>query len=300
LGSIVELDGIPSPSAVCTPEITPEEQAMPNRTVFFISDGTGITAETFGNAILAQFEIDARHVRLPFIDSVDKAHQAVRQINHTGEVEGVRPIVFTTLVNMEILSVIKAQCNGMLLDMFGMFVSPLERELGLKSNHRIGRFSDASKSKAYDARIEAINFSLDHDDGQSNRDLAGSDVILVGVSRSGKTPTSLYLAMQFGVKASNYPLIPEDFERRQLPPALVPHRKKIFGLTIAPERLSQIRNERRPNSNYASIANCNHEIHEAEAMMRREGIRWLSTTSKSIEEIATTILQEVRPERLEY
>ena len=274
--------------------------SMPHRTVFFISDGTGITAETFGNAILAQFEIKPRHVRLPFIDSVDKAHQAVRQINHTAEIEGLRPIVFTTLVNMEVLAVIKADCNGMLLDMFGMFVAPLEGELGLKSNHRVGRFSDASKSKEYDDRIEAINFSLAHDDGQSNRDLAGSDVILVGVSRSGKTPTSLYLAMQYGLKASNYPLIPEDFERRQLPPALVPHRKKIFGLTIDPQRLSQIRNERRPNSAYASLPNCNHEIHEAEAMMRREGIRWLSTTTKSIEEIATTILQEIRPERLVY
>ncbi len=273
---------------------------MPHRTVFFISDGTGITAETFGNAILAQFEFSPRHVRMPFIDSVDKAYQAVRQINHAGESEGQRPIVFTTLVNMEILSIIKAQCNGLLLDMFGMFVAPLESELGLKSNHRVGRFSDASKSKAYDERIEAINFSLAHDDGQSHRDLAGSDVILVGVSRSGKTPTSLYLAMQFGLKTSNYPLIPEDFERRQLPPALIPHRKKIFGLTIAPERLSQIRNERRPNSLYASMENCVHEIHEAEAMMRREGIRWLSTTTKSIEEIATTILQEVRPEKLEY
>ena len=273
---------------------------MPHRTVFFISDGTGITAETFGNAILAQFEIKPRHVRLPFIDSVDKAHQAVRQINHTAEVEGNRPIVFTTLVNMEVLAVIKAQCNGMLLDMFGIFVAPLESELGIKSNHRVGRFSDASKSKEYDNRIEAINFSLAHDDGQSNRDLAGSDVILVGVSRSGKTPTSLYLAMQYGLKASNYPLIPEDFDRRQLPPALVPHRKKIFGLTIDPKRLSQIRNERRPNSAYASLPNCNHEIHEAEAMMRREGIRWLSTTTKSIEEIATTILQEIRPERLVY
>ena len=273
---------------------------MSNRTVFFISDGTGITAETFGNAILAQFEMKPRHVRLPFIDSVDKAHQAVRQINHTGEVEGKRPIVFTTLVNMEILAVIKAECSGMLLDMFGMFVAPLESELGLKSNHRVGRFSDASKSKEYDDRIEAINFSLAHDDGQSNRDLAGSDVILVGVSRSGKTPTSLYLAMQHGLKASNYPLIPEDFDRRQLPPALVPHRKKIFGLTIAPERLAQIRNERRPNSVYASLTNCRNEIHEAEAMMRREGIRWLSTTTKSIEEIATTILQEIRPERLIY
>jgi len=273
---------------------------MPNPTVFFVSDGTGITAETFGNAILAQFEFKFRHIRIPFVDSVDKAHQAVRQINHTAELEGRRPIVFTTLVNMEVLKVIQDNCRGKLLDMFGTFVNPLEDELGVKSNHRIGRFSDASKSKEYHDRIEAINFSLAHDDGQLNRDLEASDVILVGVSRSGKTPTSLYLAMQHGLKASNYPLIPEDFERRQLPPALMPHKKKIFGLTIQPERLSEIRNERRPDSKYASLVNCRYEVAEAEAMMRRAGIRWLSTTNKSIEEIATTILQEINPERLIY
>ncbi|MFM2427288.1 MAG: hypothetical protein RL707_1114 [Pseudomonadota bacterium] len=273
---------------------------MSNRTVFFISDGTGITAETFGNAILAQFETKARHVRLPFVDSVDKAHQAVRQINHAGVVDGKRPIVFTTLVNMEVLKVITEGCEGMLLDMFGTFVRPLETEFNVKSNHRIGRFSDASKSKEYQSRIEAINFSLAHDDGQSNRDLEQSDVILVGVSRSGKTPTSLYLAMQYGLKASNYPLIPEDFDRQHLPPALKPHISKLFGLTIQPERLSEIRNERRPNSKYASIENCRLEVAEAESMMRRSGIRWLSTTTKSIEEIATTILQELKPERLAY
>ncbi|MDO8263308.1 MAG: pyruvate, water dikinase regulatory protein [Gallionella sp.] len=273
---------------------------MPNRTVFYISDGTGITAETFGNAILAQFETTSRHVRLPFVDSVDKAHQAVRKINHAGIVDGNRPIVFTTLVNMEVLKVITEGCQGMLLDMFGTFVRPLETELQIKSNHRIGRFSDASKSKEYQLRIEAINFSLAHDDGQSHRDLEQSDVILVGVSRSGKTPTSLYLAMQYGLKASNYPLIPEDFERRHLPPALKAHKNKLFGLTIQPERLSEIRNERRPNSKYASLENCRMEVSEAETMMRRSGIRWLSTTTKSIEEIATTILQEIKPERLAY
>ncbi len=273
---------------------------MPHRSVFFISDGTGITAETFGNAILAQFELKARHIRLPFVDTVDKAHQAVRQVNHAFDVDGAKPIVFTTLVDMDVLKVIQAGCHGMLLDMFGTFVHPLERELSLKSNHRIGRFSDASKSKEYKDRIEAINFSLAHDDGQSNRDLEHSDVILVGVSRSGKTPTSLYLAMQYGLKASNYPLIPEDFERRQLPPALVAHKSKLFGLTIQPERLSEIRNERRPNSRYAALENCRMEVSEAEAMMRRAGIRWLSTTTKSIEEIATTILQEIHPDRLAY
>ena len=273
---------------------------MHNRTVFFISDGTGITAETFGNAILAQFDMKTRQVRLPFTDTVDKAHQAVRQINHTAEHDGNKPIVFTTLVNMEVLSAIQDGCKGMLLDMFGTIVHPLEKELGLKSSHRIGRFSDVSKSQQYHDRIEAINFSLAHDDGQSHRDLAGADVILVGISRSGKTPTSLYLAMQYGMKVANYPLIPDDFERRELPPALSPFRKKLFGLTIAPERLSEIRNERRPQSRYASLENCRMEVSEAEAMMRRAGIRWLSTTTKSIEEIATTILQDTRPDRPVY
>ncbi|NCN70020.1 MAG: kinase/pyrophosphorylase [Rhodoferax sp.] len=273
---------------------------MPNRTVFFVSDGTGITAETFGAAILNQFETNLHCIRLPFVDTVDKAHQTVRQINQAGAHDNKRPIVFTTLANEEVFKVISEGCEGMLLDMFGTFVQPLEKELNIKSNHRIGRFSDASKSKRYQSRIDAINFSLDHDDGQSHRDLESSDVILVGVSRSGKTPTSLYLAMQYGLKASNYPLIPEDFDRQDLPPALKAHKKKLFGLTILPERLSEIRSERRPNSTYASIENCRHEVKEAEAMMRRSGIRWLSTTTKSIEEISATILQELRPERLAY
>ena len=266
---------------------------MPKRTVFFVSDGTGITAETFGNAILAQFDMKSRHVRLPFTDTIDKAHQAVRQINHTADTEGTKPIVFTTLVNMDVLKVLQEHCQGMLLDMFGTFVNPIEAELGIKSHHRVGRFSDVSKSKDYHDRIEAINFSLAHDDGQSNRDLESADVILVGVSRSGKTPTSLYLAMQHGLKAANYPLIPEDFERNSLPDSLKPYRSKLFGLSIAPERLSEIRNERRPNSSYAEIGNCRREVSSGEGLMRREGIRWVNSTTKSIEEIATTIMQEI-------
>ena len=221
-------------------------------------------------------------------------------VRHSGEVDGTRPIVFTTLVDMQVLSVLREGCKCMFLDMFATFVEPLEAELDVKSNHRVGRFSDVSKSQAYHDRIEAINFSLAHDDGQSHRDLQQADVILVGVSRSGKTPTSLYLAMQYGLKAANYPLIPEDFERQQLPPALLPHRSKMFGLSILAERLSEIRNERRPGSRYAELANCRMEVSEAEAMMRRSGIRWLSTTTKSIEEIATTILQELHPQRLGY
>ncbi|MBI3368140.1 MAG: kinase/pyrophosphorylase [Burkholderiales bacterium] len=220
---------------------------MPQRSVFFVSDGTGITAETFGNSILAQFEAKPRHVRRPFIDTVDKARAVVDEINQVADAEGRRPIVFITLVNDEIRAIVAAQdCRGLVLDMFKAFVEPLEEEFGIKSNHRIGRFSDAARSQEYDERIEAINFSLAHDDGQSSRNLAAADVILLGVSRCGKTPTSLYLAMQHGIKAANYPLIPEDFERGKLPLSLAPHLGKCFGLTIDPERLAQIRHERRP------------------------------------------------------
>ena len=274
---------------------------MTNRTVFFVSDGTGITAETFGNSILAQFAARPRHVRRPFIDTVDKAWIVLREINEVGEREGRRPIVFVTLVDDQIRQVLTGErCKGLVLDMFRTFVEPLEHEFGVKSNHRIGRFSDVAKSAEYNDRIDAINFSLTHDDGQSALNLDSASVILVGVSRSGKTPTSLYLAMQHGIRAANYPLIPEDFERRQLPTPLAPYKRKCFGLSIDAERLSQIRNERRPGSKYASLENCRYEVREAESMMRLHDIAWLSSTHKSIEEIATTILRDIRPDRLVY
>ena len=274
---------------------------MPNRTVFFISDGTGITAETFGGSILAQFPGKPRKVRRPFIDSLDKARAVVEEINHTALAEGRKPIVFLTMATENVRDMVAGPaCAGVVMDMFRTFVEPLEAEFGMKSNHRVGRFSDAAKSEEYNERIEAINFSLAHDDGQSAKNLASADVILVGVSRCGKTPTTLYLAMQHGIKAANYPLIPEDFERGQFPATLTPFKAKCFGLTIDPERLTQIRNERRPNSKYAALDNCRYEVREAEAMMKRNGISWLSSTHKSIEEIAATILRDIRPDKLIY
>ncbi|MBC3805932.1 kinase/pyrophosphorylase [Undibacterium seohonense] len=266
-----------------------------NRTVFFVSDGTGITAEAFGHSVITQFDLKFKQVRLPFIDDIDKAEDAVRRINEAFELTGNRPIVFSTLVKPDLANVI-FKSKGLHMDLIQTFVAPLEEELGIKSTHTVGRSHNIADTEEYKNRIEAINFSLAHDDGQSNKNLSMADVILVGVSRSGKTPTTLYLAMQYGIKAANYPLIPDDFERGKLPSALPEFKGKIFGLSIAPERLSEIRNERRPGSKYASLENCRYEVNEAEAMMKREGIRWLSSTAKSIEEIATTILQEVKPD----
>ncbi|MGZ3237048.1 MAG: posphoenolpyruvate synthetase regulatory kinase/phosphorylase PpsR [Burkholderiaceae bacterium] len=270
-----------------------------DRTVFFVSDGTGITAETFGHSVLTQFELRFKEIRLPFVDTLDKVHDAVRKINEAFVVDGKRPIVFSTLVKAELSGAIR-QSKGMHMDLIQTFVDPLEQELGVKSTHTIGRGHNATDSEEYKNRIEAINFSLAHDDGQSNKNLSNADVILVGVSRSGKTPTSLYLAMQYGVKAANYPLIPDDFERGKLPSGLLPYKSKIFGLSIAADRLSEVRNERRPGSKYAALENCRYEINEAEKMMRQNGIRWMSSTAKSIEEIAAMILQELKSDKRGY
>ena len=269
---------------------------MPNpikRTVFFVSDGTGLTVEALGHSLLSQFEdAEFKQIRIPFLNTPEKAHEAVARINAQGEQDGMRPIVFTTLVNHETASIVH-QADAYSLSYFETFLAPLEEELGLKSSHRVGRSHGRAESSEYKKRIESINYTLAHDDGITDRDLEEADVILVAVSRCGKTPTSLYLAMQFGLKAANFPLIPEDFDRGRLPGTLEKHRSKLFGLTIQPERLNQIREERRAGSKYASLENCRFEINAAEKMMRREGIRWLDSSTKSIEEISTTILQEL-------
>ena len=264
-----------------------------DRTVFIISDGTGITAETFSHSVLSQFDsVSFKQVRMPFVDTVEKADGVVGRINRCAIDQGNQPIVFTTLVNSEILARVKL-ANALFLDLFGAFVEPLEHNLGIKSSHSIGKSHLSVSSIAYRNRIEAINFSLAHDDGQFVKGLAQADVILVGVSRCGKTPTSLYLAMQYGIKAANFPLIPEDFERNALPSTLTQYKHKLFGLTIQPERLTEVRNERRPDSVYSSLTQCRHEVAEAERLMRRDSIPMLSTTTKSIEEISTTVMQEV-------
>ena len=275
---------------------------MPHRrTVLFISDGTGITVQMLGQSLLTQFEgLEVKDVTLPFIDSLAKAEaECMPRIQEALASGNGAPIVFSTLVNREARDLIR-RSGALVLDFFETFIDPLEAGLGIKSNHTIGRSHSSADKQEYKHRIEAINFSMAHDDGASHRDLAEADVILVGVSRSGKTPTSLYLAMQFGIKAANYPLIPEDFERRSPPEILKNYRDKLYGLSIAPERLREIRQERRPDSEYARLSNCRYEVEQAEVMMRREGIRWINSTTKSIEEIATTILRDIKIKRHVY
>jgi len=271
------------------------KRAVSSRTVFFVSDQTGVTAETLGHSLMTQFEgQEFRPVTLPFVSSLDKAEEAVRRINRAAE-QGLRPIVFSTLVQDDLREILMG-ANALFLDLFSTFVGPLERELDARSTHRAGRAHGMADLAAYTTRIEATNFSLANDDG-SGGDYAHADVVLIGVSRVGKTPTCVYMALQYGVFAANYPLTEDDLEAGRLPPRLEPYRAKLFALTIRPERLQQIRNERRPDSRYASRQQVLYELRAAEALFSRYALPWLDTTECSIEEIASRILNTSGIER---
>ncbi|MCS6947908.1 MAG: kinase/pyrophosphorylase [Steroidobacteraceae bacterium] len=269
---------------------------MDRRTVFFVSDQTGVTAETMGHSLLTQFDgLEFRQVTLPFVSDLAKAEEAVAKINRAAADSGLRPIIFATLVQDDLRAVLK-RCDGLVIDFFEAFLGPMERELQQRSTHRTGRAHGIADREAYEARINATNFALVNDDGGGG-DYEHADLILIGVSRSGKTPTCLYMALQYGVFAANYPLTDDELESGKLPAALQRWRDKLYGLTISAGRLQQIRQERRPDSRYASAQQVQYELRAAEALFQRYGIRYINTTECSIEEIASRILDATGIER---
>ncbi|AUZ05646.1 phosphoenolpyruvate synthase regulatory protein [Vitreoscilla sp. C1] len=262
------------------------------RYAFIISDRTGITSESMGQALLNQFShIEFKRSMHPFIDTVEKAEKMVDLINQAAAESTARPLIFSSIVDKDVREVVH-QSNGLHLDFFDAFISTLEEELQTAASHIVGNIHGITDEEKYHARMEAVNFSLAHDDGATDKEMRKADVILVGVSRSGKTPTCLYLALQYGLRAANYPLTPDDLGSTDLPRMLKPFKNKLFGLTIDAERLHHIREQRRPNSKYSSIENCRSEVREAESMFRQHGIPFLSTTHKSVEELAANILIE--------
>jgi len=264
---------------------------MPIRPVYFVSDGTGITAETIGNSLLTQFAgAQFERQRLPFIDTREKARQAADVIRAGGLHHGSRPIIINTVVDSELTTVLAAS-GALILDVFAPFMGPLEAELGQDRQPTVGQAHALVDFEAYERRMDATNFALTHDDG-IDLDYDDADVLLIGVSRSGKTPTCLYLALHYSLRAANYPLTPDDLDADRLPEKLRRHRRKLFGLTIDPQRLQRIRAERKPGSRYATIEVCKREVSIAEGMFRREQIPVLSTTHTSIEEIASKIVAQ--------
>ena len=262
------------------------------RTVFFISDGTGITAETLGHSLLAQFEsIEFDQVTIPYVNSEAKVAAALSRINKASRDEGMQPVVFSTIISDHVRAELASKANAFCVDIFSSFLKPLETALGAVSSYSVGKSHSIVNNPGYQVRIDSVNFALDNDDGARTRHYDNADVILVGVSRSGKTPTCLYLALQFGIKAANYPLTEDDLDDLNLPRPLREHRQKLFGLSIDPERLTAIRTERKPNSRYASMNQCESEVRGAEALFNRFNIPFTNSTHASIEEISTNVIE---------
>ena len=267
------------------------------RTAFFISDGTGITAEVLGNSLLSQFEsVEFEEITLPYIDTPEKVEVVIQRINETGRQDGHRPIVFDTFVNAEYRAMI-ADAESYNIDIFSTFLKPLESELDTASTYTVGKSHAINQIDRYKARIDSDNFALDNDDGARTQQYKEADIILVGVSRCGKTPTCLYMALQYGIRAANYPLTEEDMGADDLPEILKQHREKLYGLTIDPFQLAAIRNERRPNSRYSSLDQCDLETRTAERYFRQNNMQSINTTNFSIEEISTRIMADANLNR---
>lgn len=274
---------------------------MTQRTVFFVSDHSGVTAETLGRSLIAQFDaLEFRNITVPFVSTVDKAQRTARKINARAREQGAPAIVFSTLVREDVRDTVReivARTDALFLDFFDSFLGPLEAELGRASQHALGASHGIRNYREYDRRIEAMNFALAHDDGSNPAGYDVAEVILVGVSRSGKTPTCLYLALHYGVFAANYPLTGRDLERRRVPSALARHRDKVYGLTIEPGRLGELRSARGIGRRYASPRQVSFEVRRAQGLFDRLDIPFVDATRCSIEELASRILDATRLER---
>lgn len=276
------------------------QNSRKQRNVFYLSDRTGITAELLGQSLLTQFETVSFNTRtLPYIDDEEKAQEAVEIINQSHDDNDKPPLVFSTIVQPDIQKILHTS-KAVIMDIFESFIAPLEETLGEHSVQRIGKKLSNTNKESYDNRMHAVNFALNTDDGMSTSKYDTADIILIGVSRCGKTPTALYLAMQFGILAANYPFVDEDLERECLPEHMEKYRNKLFGLDIAPQRLHEIRTVRRANSKYSSLQQCEQEVEQMNRIFYREKIPTINTTSRSIEEIATQIIARAGLKRYQY
>jgi len=266
-------------------------QDKTNRTVFFVSESTGITAETLGHSLLSQFpHIEFTYHQRSFVDTEKKAHKLAEEIAETTKAEGFKPLVFATMPETQINQILKdSDCHY--YEVFESILDKIGQDLHTEPTRESGLSHGLVNEKSYDARIDALNYTLMHDDAMVLKTLHEADVIIIGVSRSGKTPTSLYLALKFGIKAANYPITDDDFDRDELPKVLLENKDKLVATTIKAKRLQQIREKRRPNSQYSSLQTCKSEIKKAHKLYERYGLEPLDVTTQSIEELAAQIVR---------
>lgn len=266
----------------------------PKRIAYFVSDSTGITAEVYGRSLLSQFgDIQFDTLYRPHINTIEKAKRLAAHVNEQAELRDDLPMIFSTMADKQINECLE-QTNSHYYELFDQFMPALIEATGLTPVRRSGRVHSIQQPESYDARIDTINYAMTNDDGTHMENYANADVILVGVSRSGKTPTCLYLALHFNLRAANYPITDDDFEKGCLPDVILDHKDKVFALTIDPQRLANIRERRRPLSRYAELKNCHRELALANDFYERYGFRVYDSTTHSIEELTSLIVTKLQ------
>lgn len=269
-------------------------QTVSERTAFIVSDRTGLTAEAMAHSLLSQFpSVDFTIETFTFVDTATKAAEIVQRCLSIRETTGSAPLVFLTMVNEDLRALFNFADIGV-FDLFETFIGPMEDKLGTKSSHTIGKSHGVQDETAYTSRIAAVHFALQTDDGMDVDHYRKADLIIVGVSRCGKTPASLYLSLHYGLYVANYPLTDKELEQKELPPALEAHKQKLFGLTIDPYRLLQIRQQRYQGSKYSMADTCQREIAQAESLFRKQSVPFLNTTRMSVEEIGAMIVHRTK------
>lgn len=265
-----------------------------NRTVFFVSESTGITAETMGHSLLSQFpHLDFTYIQRPYINTQEKAHNLSKEISKVSQEQGFKPLVFATMPESDINKILDdSDCHY--YEIFENFLDKIGHDLHTKPTRESGLSHGLVNEKTYDARIDALNYTLKHDDAMILKTLDKADVIIVGVSRSGKTPTSLYLALKYGIKAANYPITDTDFDKHDLPDALLQNREKLFATTIEAKRLHEIREKRRPSSQYSALQTCKSEIKKAQQLYNKYDLIPMDVTHQSIEELSAQIVRKLK------
>lgn len=263
------------------------------RAAYFVSDSTGITAETLGSALLVNFPaLRFDHHTIPFIDTEQGARNVVAEIDRAADA-GLDPVVFTTVKQAHLRDILAAS-RAVTIDLLAGHLTELEQAFGTDASEQPGQYHGVGDMQKYQARMRAVEYAIEHDDGQSARAIDIADVIIIAPSRCGKTPTTMYLALQYGLLVANYPLTDEDFPTEGLPKMVAPYKQRVFGLTTTPLRLSQVRHERRPNSRYASLEQCTLEIRRAEELYRRTHVPFLNSSTKSVEEMSAVIMQTMK------
>jgi len=258
--------------------------------VYYISDSTGILATNLGQALICQFpEVNFSGEKFPFIRTVEDAKKTLAYIlSRSG---GRRPLIFSTIINSDVRKIFDSP-EVEFFDAFGHFLDRLETCLETPALREPG-FARHLDNVHMAKRVEAIYFCLEHDDGRKVDEFDEADIILLGVSRAGKTPISVYLSTQMGLKSANFPLTSEYLTRYRIPDGIMQNRAKAVGLTTSAQLLNSVREKRYPGSNYAKLSTCIEEIHQAQRIFQKNKIPIISTAGKSIEEAATQVLREL-------